>query len=892
MVALEGRMLVRRVFSTPGVHPYAEVSWERRDVRLTNWRDGSVGFAQAGVEFPDFWAQNAVDIVTSRYFAGPAGGAGRESSLRQLIDRVVGRYAATAREHGYLATDAEAELFAAELTWLLLHQAFSFNSPVWFNVGTAAPQVTAACFILAADDSMEAILNWYREEGLIFKAGAGAGVNLSRIRSSREPLSGGGSPSGPVSFMRAADASAGAIKSGGATRRAAKMVVLDVDHPDIAEFVGAKAGEEAKIRALRDAGFDVDLGGRDLVSVQYQNANNSVRLTDEFLRAVEAGAGFELRARGSGEVLETVDARALFRSIAAAAWDCADPGVQYDDTINDWHTNPDSGRITASNPCGEFLSLDNSSCNLASLNLLAFLAADGQFQADRFAAAVELAVTALDVSLCFAEHPTEQIAATTRGYRQLGLGYAGLGALLMATGRPYDSAAGRALAAALTSLLTAVAYRRSAELAGRLGAYDGFRRNAGPHRRVVRRHAAASAALLPVAAEDARLHALAEVHWQAAVALGDRHGYRNAQVTLLAPTGTIGLMMDCDTFGVEPDLALVKRKKLADGGVLRIVNRTLPRALRTLGYPEEQVEAIVQHVTEHGSVLAAPGLRTADRAVFDCAVGPHPIAPMGHLRMMAAVQPFLSGGISKTVNLPPAATVEDVEQLYLAGWRLGLKALSVYRDGCKVGQPLTAEVGQPGPAPATTADPAVPVRRRLPRRGPGMTTRFSVGGADGRLTASCYPDGGLGEVVLMLGKQGSPLAGITSALSAAVSAGLQHGIGLETFVAMFTGTRFEPGGVTDDPDVRIATSVLDYVVRRLALDHLPPERCAELGIHSTAGPAGPAEPAGTAGRQPVGRPDAAPVLPDAPLCLHCGAAMRRTGSCHVCESCGSTSGCS
>ena len=661
------QLRVERVYTTAGVHPYDEVTWERRDVVMTNWRDGSVNFEQRGVEFPDFWSVNAANIVTTKYFRGAVGADNREQSLRQLIDRVVTKYAAAGAEHGYFATAADVEVFEHELTWMLLHQVFSFNSPVWFNVGTTAPQQVSACFILAVDDSMDSILNWYREEGLIFKGGSGAGLNLSRIRSSKELLSSGGTASGPVSFMRGADASAGTIKSGGATRRAAKMVVLDVDHPDIEEFIDTKAREEDKIRALRDAGFDMDLGGKDIVSVQYQNANNSVRVSDEFMRAVEQGKEFGLRARKDNQVIETVDARTLWRKLSTAAWECADPGIQYDDTINDWHTNPESGRITASNPCSEYMSLDNSSCNLASLNLMTFLRADGTFDAKLFAKSVEMIITAMDISICFADFPTDPIGETTRAFRQLGIGYANLGALLMATGHAYDSDGGRALAGAITSLMTGTAYKRSAELAAIVGPYEGYARNADGHKRVMRKHAAANDAVRVVGADDARILHEATKAWQDCLVLGERNGYRNAQASVIAPTGTIGLMMDCDTTGLEPDLALVKFKKLVGGGSMQIVNQTVPRALRALGYQEEQVEAIVEHIAQHGHVIDAPGLKTEHYEVFDCAMGARSIGPMGHVNMMAAIQPFVSGALSKTVNLPAEATRRGRRERLLPG---------------------------------------------------------------------------------------------------------------------------------------------------------------------------------------------------------------------------------
>ncbi|MDT3443085.1 MULTISPECIES: vitamin B12-dependent ribonucleotide reductase [unclassified Pseudofrankia] len=1302
---------IERRNTKPGVHPYDQVTWEKRDVVMTNWRDGSINFEQRGVEFPESWSINASNIVTSKYFRGAVGSPQRESSLRQLIDRVVGSYGKAGRQNGYFASDEDAEIFEHELTHMLLHQMFSFNSPVWFNVGTTAPQqvsacqpydalvstpeglipigelvennrvgtkvfdahgltkvvatksngvkevlriwtkaghaldvtgdhlvwrgrpgnggafvpagglragdqlqwhrtvapgereitsreiaeaalagwlqsdgfvgqyegtnrsltieamtvtdaerawVTAAidvvfpdvhrherrvvtqdntldcrrlrlygscldefvtrwglrtrgadmrvperllaaplpvaaaylrslfqaegyvsarerstlvgldmiceelvrgvqallarfgifarvgrkadprpdrhdtwgirlqnagdrrifadeigfidpakatklersfdlsghgadevktlvidrveplgrmpvydiqtesgeylsngvrvhnCFILAVDDHMESILNWYREEGLIFKGGSGSGLNLSRIRSSKELLSSGGTASGPVSFMRGADASAGTIKSGGATRRAAKMVVLDVDHPDIVEFVETKAREEDKIRALRDAGFDMDLGGKDIASVQYQNANNSVRVTDDFMRAVEAGATFDLRARLDGRVLEAVDAGELMRKIAKAAWECADPGIQYDGTINDWHTTPDAGRISASNPCSEYMHLDNSSCNLASLNLMRFLRADRTFDVEGFVHAVELIITAMDISICFADFPTPEITAVTRAYRQLGIGYANLGALLMASARAYDSEGGRTLAAAITSLMTATAYRRSAELAGVVGPYDGYARDIDGHRRVMRKHAAANDAVRSSHAEDARILAVASKEWEKCLAVGEKNGWRNAQASLLAPTGTIGLAMDCDTTGIEPDLALVKMKKLVGGASMKIVNQTVPAALRALGYAEETVEAIVEFIAEHGHVVDAPGLRPEHYEVFDCAIGERAIAPIGHVRMMAAVQPFLSGAISKTVNMPESATVDEVEEIYLEGWRLGLKALAIYRDNCKVGQPLTdvrgakrsadeakaiAEsiAGTSGTALAATPADHRPVRRRLPKIRPSQTVSFSVGGAEGYMTAGSYPDNGLGEIFVKMSKQGSTLAGVMDAFSIAISIALQYGVPLETYVSKFINMRFEPAGMTDDPDVRIAQSVLDYLFRRLALDYLSEEQRAELGILTasertrqvstqygggaasadedltvpTAGPAGaeaatPAGPAASAAARAHG-PEfvelelraAAPgqsllaqTAVDAPLCFTCGVTMRPAGSCYVCEQCGSTSGCS
>ncbi|MDQ3096310.1 MAG: vitamin B12-dependent ribonucleotide reductase, partial [Actinomycetota bacterium] len=725
-------------------------------------------------------------------------------------------------------------------------------------------------------------------------------------------------------------------------------------HPDIEEFIETKAREEDKIRVLRDAGFDMDLGGKDIVSVQYQNANNSVRVTDEFMRAVEEGKEFGLRGRLDGQVIETVDARGLFDKMAQAAWACADPGIQYDDTINDWHTTPETGRITASNPCSEYMSLDNSSCNLASLNLLTFLREDDTFDVQSYQKAVELVITAMDISICFADFPTESIGETTRNYRQLGIGYANLGALLMATGRGYDSEGGRALAASLTSLLTGAAYKRSAELAGVVGPYAGYARNADAHKRVMRKHQAANDELRPLHAMEEGIHKAATKAWDDVVKVGEAQGYRNAQASVLAPTGTIGFMMDCDTTGIEPDFSLVKFKKLVGGGSMQIVNQTVPRALKNLGYTGETIEAIVEHIADKGHVIDAPGLKPEHYEVFDCAMGARSIRPMGHVRMMAAAQPFLSGAISKTVNLPEAATVEDIEEVYLQGWKLGLKALAVYRDNCKVGQPLSdgRKDEKKTDEAVQAASPAVekvieyrPVRRRLPKRRASQTTSFAVGGAEGYLTAGTYDDGQLGEIFLKFGKQGSTLAGVMDAFSIALSVGLQYGVPLETYVEKFTNLRFEPAGLTDDPDVRMSQSLMDYVFRRLALDYMDFETRSFMGIHTAeerarqleTGSYAPGEsasddedyedelesysqsPAPASRRQEKvdeagiqsgsGAASARATEPtvhsstelleqlqgkaaDAPMCLTCGTKMRPAGSCYVCEGCGSTSGCS
>ena len=917
---------LERIYTTAGVHPYDTVKWERRDVVQTNWKSGEVIFEQKGVEYPDFWSVNASTIVTTKYFRGALGHENREWSLKQVIDRVVLTYTKAGKENGYFATEQDAEIFEHELTHMLMHQIFSFNSPVWFNVGTNAPQQVSACFILSVDDTMDSILNWYREEGFIFKGGSGAGLNLSRIRSSKELLKNGGTASGPVSFMRGADASAGTIKSGGATRRAAKMVVLDIDHPDIEEFIETKVREEDKIRALRDAGFDMDLGGKDIISVQYQNANNSVRVSDSFMRAYEEGKSFGLTARSTGEVLETVDAKQLFRKMAEAAWACADPGIQYDDTINEWHTNPETGRINASNPCSEYMSLDNSSCNLASLNLLKFLKSDGSFDTKTFVKATEMIITSMDISICFADFPTEPIGETTRNFRQLGIGFANLGALLMASGLAYDSDGGRALAGAITSLMTGTSYRRSAELAGIVGAYNGYARNAAAHTRVMRKHQNATESAKSVSTLDKDVWTEAVKQWSTGNSIGEKNGWRNAQASVLAPTGTIGLMMDCDTTGIEPDLALVKFKKLVGGGSMQIVNQTIPQALRKLGYSEETNEAIVEYIAENGNIIDAPGLKPEHYDIFDCAMGIRSISAMGHVKMMAACQSFLSGAISKTVNLPSNATVEEIEEVYYQGWKLGLKALAVYRDNCKVGQPLSDSKGKTDEV-AVAEDAHVATRRRLPKSRPAQTTSFSVGGAEGYMTTGAYADGALAEVFLKLGKQGSTLAGVMDSFSIAVSIGLQYGVPLETFVEKFSNLRFEPAGMTDDADIRMAQSMMDYIFRRLALDYLPFESRSALGIYSAAERARALE-TGTYTEeerpQAVAAPVSTPVKKvqeikiekapsadasgvgssmelfekmsgsksDAPLCMTCGVKMRMAGSCFVCEGCGNTSGCS
>ncbi|HET9725115.1 MAG TPA: vitamin B12-dependent ribonucleotide reductase [Actinomycetota bacterium] len=892
----------KRYFTKEGVHPYDEIGWERRDAVIPNYKEGGNAFEQRDVEFPTSWSQNATNIVAQKYFRGTLGTPERESSVRQLIGRVVDTITQWGRDGGYFATDRDALVFAEELTHLLVHQKAAFNSPVWFNLGVPGVAAQAsACFILAVDDHMSSILNWYVEEGIIFKGGSGAGINLSGLRSSKERVAGGGTASGPVSFMRGADASAGTIKSGGKTRRAAKMVILNADHPDIHDFIWCKATEEHKARALRDAGFDMDLDGKDSYSIQYQNANNSVRASDEFMRAYEQDQDWKLKTVTTDEVVETARARDVMRQIAQAAWECADPGMQFDTTVNEWHTCPASGRINASNPCSEYMHLDNSACNLASLNLMKFLDEDGNFDVAAFKHAVEIVFTAQEIIVGPSDYPTEKIAKNARDYRQLGLGYANLGALLMARGLPYDSEAGRAWAGAITALMTGHAYRTSARIASAMDPFTGYAPNADPMLRVMRKHREAADHIDGDLVPEALLSA-AKNAWDEAVSLGEAHGFRNAQATVLAPTGTIGLMMDCDTTGIEPELALVKTKKLVGGGTMQFVNQTVPRALERLGYQPDETEDVVAYIAEHNSVVEAPHLRPEHYAVFDTAMGAQPIHYMGHVRMMAAAQPFISGAISKTVNMPEDATVEEVEELFVESWRLGLKAVAIYRDNCKVAQPLSADKKKGAKAVTAPTELAQPVRRRLPRSRPSITTKFEVADAEGYITASSYPDDGLGEIFLKTSKQGSTLAGIMDAFSIAISIGLQYGVPLEAYVAKFINMKFEPSGMTNDPDIRFATSLVDYVFRRLALDYLPEDKREALGIRSIeerkqiaaaqtaekldtpAVPAAPEPLEVTA--QPQGQ------AADAPLCYSCGSKMQPAGSCYVCPSCGSTSGCS
>jgi ribonucleoside-diphosphate reductase alpha chain len=941
-------LAVKRFFTTLGTHPFETVEWERRNALIGH--GDRVAFEQNDVEFPASWSQNATNIVAQKYFRGQLGTPEREHSVKEMISRVAGTITGWGRSGGYFASEEDARAFNHELTHILLHQLAAFNSPVWFNVGFEESPQCSACFILSVDDTMESILDWNTKEGMIFRGGSGSGINLSNIRGSMEPLAKGGTASGPVSFMRGADSWAGTIKSGGKTRRAAKMVVLDVDHPDIREFIWCKAKEEEKAAALRDAGFDMSIDGEGFKSIQYQNANNSVRVTDEFMRAVEEGGDWHLSSRTTGEPIgEPIPARELMREIAEAAWRCADPGVQYDTTINHWHTSPNSGRINASNPCSEYMHVDNSACNLASLNLMKFRRPDGTLDVESFEHTVDIMLLAQEIVVGPSSYPTEEIAVNARAFRQLGLGYANLGAYLMSNGLPYDSDHGRGAAAAITALMTGRAYRRSAEVAATLEPYEHYRKNREAHNNVMRMHRDASYAIPDAACLDTELLAAARRSWEDAVELGARHGYRNAQATVLAPTGTISFLMDCDTTGVEPDFSLVKFKELVGGGQMTIVNRTVPLALQTLGYSEPQIEQIEAHLAEHSTILGAPGLAEEHLAVFDVAVGDRAISHMGHLMMMGAVQPFISGAISKTVNLPQEASVEDIADAYTQAWHLGIKALAIYRDGSKTAQALRTDAQQGVQEPVdvdVVVEQAVskalaeagPRRKRMPRERQSITHKFSIGGHEGYITAGMYPDGSVGEIFLTdIGKEGSTLRGMMNSFATAISIALQYGVPLETLVQKFSYMRFEPEGITGNPEIPFAKSMPDYIMRWLASRFLDTDAQEELGIltpevrarkaaqeavqsvhaSDTAGPSNggngdddasqasspqasspQAASAGESTPPAASLTDSPPVVPArlqgldlGPACSQCGGMMQRTGSCYTCSSCGNNTGC-
>ncbi len=889
---VERGLRFRRFFTNPGEDPFDSVEWELRKAVITGEK-GEVVFEQNNVEIPRSWSQLATSVVVSKYFRGQLGTPEREHSVRQLIGRVVRTLRAWGEEQGYFASREDAETFSAELTHLLLHQKMAFNSPVWFNVGIEPRPQCSACFILSVEDTMESILNWYRNEGIIFKGGSGSGVNLSKIRSSKEKLAGGGTASGPVSFMKAADASAGVIKSGGKTRRAAKMVVLNIDHPDIVEFIRCKEEEEKKAWALIDAGYDGSLDGPAYGSVFFQNANNSVRVPDAFMRAVEEDGTWATRYVLSGETAEVFRARDLFRMIAEAAWVCGDPGMQFDTTINEWHTCPNAGRINASNPCSEYMHLDNSACNLASLNLMKFVDEAGNFDVEAFRHAVDITITAQDIIVDHSSYPTPEIEENARRYRQLGLGYANLGALLMSLGLPYDSEAGRQYAAAVTALMTGEAYLQSTRIAERMGPFAGFANDRDGMLRVLRKHRSYAHKIDSTYVPLELLGSARQV-WDEAVERGERFGVRNSQATVLAPTGTIAFMMDCDTTGVEPDIALVKYKKLVGGGVLKIVNSTVPRALRRLGYESTEIQRIVEYVDENDTIEGAPGLREEHLPVFDCAFKPargqRSIHYMGHLRMMGAVQPFISGAISKTINMPNHATVEDIMDAYLAAWRLGLKAVAVYRDGCKRTQPLNTARVQKSEAAAEFR----PVRRRLPNDCQSIRHKFDIAGHEGYIHVGLYEDGQPGEIFIKIAKEGSTVSGLMDTIGILTSMALQYGVPLEVLVDKFSHVRFEPSGFTKNPDIPFAKSLIDYIFRFLGARFLGPEKRSQIGIVSREPDQESSSPSAGSEVEPSSRVAALGFSPqaDAPSCHDCGSIMVRNGSCYKCLNCGATSGCS
>jgi len=930
---------IRRLFTRPKINAYGQLKWVKRDSVIMNPMTGKPVFEQRDVEFPTTWSLNAINIVAQKYFTGTPGTVEREASLKQLIDRVVDTVARQGIQEGYFTSDTEAEDFQEELKYILATQRAAFNSPVWFNIGAPdRAQQASACFILAVEDTMPSILDWYRDEGMIFKGGSGAGVNVSTIRSSVEPLGkSAGKASGPLSFMRGADSVAGAIKSGGKTRRAAKMVIMNVDHPDIEEFVWCKAVEERKARVLEAAGFDMSLDGKDIFSVQYQNANNSVRVTDDFMNAVANDEEWNLVGVRSGKVMKTVRARELFHQIAQAAWECADPGMQFDTTINKWHTVPNAGRINASNPCSEYMHIDNSACNLASINLLKYLRDDNTFDIEAFKHTVELVFTAQEILVGYSTYPTEKISKNARAYRELGLGYANLGALLMAQGLPYDSEEGRAQAAAITALMTGHAYATSARIARIVGPFAGFLKDRQGMLNVLKMHREAVSYIDASLVSEEVLSAAASA-WDEAVELGGRYGVRNSQASVLAPTGTIGLMMDCDTTGIEPDLGLVKVKKLVGGGTMSIVNQTVPRALRVLGYSAEETEDIINYIDVEKTIIGAPHLKKEHEPVFACSMGDNPIHYLGHVKMMSAVQPFISGAISKTVNMPEDVSVEDVEQLHIDAWKLGLKAVAIYRDNCKVAQPLSMakkegdgkkeESGAAvGSAPSVAELDRIilkgAVRRPLPKRRRSMTYKFRLADLKGFFTVGEYEDGTPGELFVSVSKQGSTLSGLMDSFAIAVSHGLQYGVPLKSYVRTLMSTSFAPAGITDDEDIRIASSITDYIMRRLALDYLSFDDRLELGLASLddmpemqttlltddqsiegksveASEKGDvqdtAEEQSSVAVQTAVRCDEQrkEVVLDstAPLCYNCGNRTQRSGSCYVCTSCGSTTGCS
>ncbi len=944
-----GSLGISRRFTKPKTKAYDMLTWHKRDSVIMNPMTGKAVFEQRGIDFPEGWSMNAINIVAQKYFTGTPGTPEREASLKTLIDRVADTITRQGLQEGYFDSETEADDFREELKYILATQRAAFNSPVWFNIGAEGrAQQASACFILGVEDTMGSILNWYREEGMIFKGGSGSGINLSSIRSSVEALGkSAGTASGPLSFMRGADSSAGAIKSGGKTRRAAKMVILNVDHPDVEEFIWCKAIEERKARVLQEAGFDMNLDGKDSFSVQYQNANNSVRVSDDFMNAVVNDLNWDFKAVTTGKTVRTTKARDIWRQIAEAAWECADPGLQFDTTINKWHTTPNAGRINGSNPCSEYMHLDNSACNLASINLLKYLREDDTFDVAAFRHTVEIIFTAQEILVGYSEYPTEGIAKNARAYRELGIGYANLGATLMALGLPYDSDEGRALAAAITALMTGHSYATSAKIARRVGPFAGFHKDRDNMLNVLRMHRTEVDKINATLVAEELLSAAATA-WDEAVELGELYGVRNSQASVLAPTGTIGLMMDCDTTGIEPDLGLVKHKKLVGGGTMNIVNQTVPRALKQLGYSKDQIDDIVAHIDTEKTIENAPHLKKEHESVFSCSMGYNPIHYLGHVKMMGAVQPFLSGAISKTVNMPEEATVEEIEQLHLDSWRLGLKAVAIYRDNCKVGQPLSmakkgadannkvAEEAKPAAAAVDQLNNTIivkgAVRRALPRVRPSKTYSFTVADCHGYFTVGEYEDGNIGELFVSVAKMGSTLSGLMDSFGRSISYGLQYGVPLKVYVKGMTAMSFAPAGITDDKDIRTASSLVDYIFRRLAADYLSFDDRLELGLVSiddleqevgqvsllteeperldnlhiktedatleTVQEERTVVPTVTAAPVPVPQATKAkaskkPVADhSAPMCYNCGNQTQKAGSCYVCTSCGSTTGCS
>jgi len=895
---------ISRYFTHPGTHPYDEVEWELRNASITNEK-GKVVFEQTNVEIPKSWSLMATQVVVSKYFRGPLGTPQREHSVRQMISRVVDTITGWGRKDGYFASDDDAQAFADELTHILVHQKACFNSPVWFNCGIEEKPQCSACFILAVEDTMDSILDWYRKEGVIFKGGSGSGVNLSKIRSSKEQLAGGGTASGPVSFMKAADASAGVIKSGGKTRRAAKMVVLNVDHPDIEEFVKCKVEEEKKAWALIEAGYDSSLDGPAYGSVFFQNANNSVRVTDEFMRAVHEDREWQTKYVKNDQPCDTYKARDLLRMIAESTYFCGDPGMQYDSTINDWHTCSNTARINASNPCSEYMHLDNSACNLASLNLLKYLRDDGVFDTEAFRRAVDIVILAQDILVDNSSYPTAEITANAHAFRELGLGYANLGALLMSLGLPYDSDAGRAYAAAVTALMSGEGYLQSSRVAAATGTFDGYAINRQPMLRVLNKHRS-QAYKISTAHVPLDLLTAAREAWDQTCGEAEKHGVKNSQISVLAPTGTIAFMMDCDTTGVEPDIALIKYKKLVGGGLLKIVNNTVPRALKRLGYDIKQIQDIVEYIEEHETIEGAPHLKDDDLPVFDCAFKPvngmRSIQYMGHVKMMGAVQPFISGAISKTINMPTDATVEDIMHAYMESWRLGLKAVAIYRDGSKRTQPLnTAKDSEEKKISVVETKEARPLRRKLPDERPSITHKFDIAGHEGYIHVGKYDDGQPGEIFIRMSKEGSTISGLMDSFATAISMALQYGVPLQVLVDKFSHTRFEPSGFTKNPDIPMAKSIMDYIFRWLASKFLDGDAQHDAGIIQRDGVEEPQQKkvVSIASYPPRGGAPVATISSvtslyqqDAPPCPDCGAIMIRSGACYKCRNCGAVSGCS